>query len=266
MDKVTRGARLTLQNVSVSFDSNRSLAPILESVSLIIEPGEVVALCGVSGVGKSTLLRVLAGLTPATSGEAACEGMPISGPPEGVGYVVQDFYRSLFPWMSVQGNLMLALRRSSMSSQEKRDRVSQVLREVDLAGKEKARMWELSGGMAQRVAIARALVAETSLLLMDEPFASVDAQVRQELEDLTLAVSAAHGVTTIIVTHDIDEAIYVADRVVVLSGKPATITAVVDVPLSRPRNQLRTREAPDFGEIRRRVVHAMWPEENNKRS
>jgi NitT/TauT family transport system ATP-binding protein len=248
-----------LSKVGVSFTTADATAPVLDGITLDIPAGQTVVICGVSGVGKSTFLRVLAGLHPVTTGTYTWDGNPVTGSPAGVGYVVQDFYRSLFPWLSVQGNLLLALRRSRLDKNQKRDRVSRVLSEVGLTGKEKFHLWELSGGMAQRVAIGRALIGDTRLLLMDEPFASLDAQVRAELEDLTLSIFSDRPITTVIVTHDIDEAIYMADRVIVLSGQPAKVVADIPISLPKPRNQLTTRESADFGVFRRRVVATMWP-------
>jgi len=255
-----RGAALMLQSLGVSFSPGGTAVPVLEAITLHVAPGEIIAICGVSGAGKSTLLRVLAGLHRPTTGTYTCDGIIVRETPSGVGYVVQDFYRSLFAWVCVGGNLLLALRRSSLGKIQKQGRVSEVLAEVGLAGKEEAGLWQLSGGMVQRVAIARALVGDSRLLLMDEPFASVDAHVRAELEDLTLSIARSHNITTVLVTHDIDEAIYMADRVVVLSGQPASVAADIALRLEVPRDQLATKESPLFGVYRREVVSTMWPE------
>ena len=257
---------VSLRDVSVRVPSGDGTTTILDNVSVDIWPGEVVAVCGLSGAGKSTLLRVIAGLQPVSTGQVLHQGRSIRGVPDGIGYVVQDYSQSLFPWFSVARNLLLALRNESASRKEKKATVSQALADVGLAGHEKSQLWQLSGGMQQRVAIARALIGNKTVLLMDEPFASVDAQVRQELEDLTLSVSAKKNIATIVVTHDIDEAVYMADRVIVIGEKPGTVSANIDVTLPRPRNQLETREHSSFSIHRREVSESMWPESRREPS
>ena len=251
--------RISLRDVSVSFTEGNGRKQVLRDITLEMSPGEVVAICGVSGAGKSTLLRVMAGLQEIEMGTVTVEGQPLSGVPDGVGYVVQDYSRSLFPWFTVGRNLSLGLRHAGYTKEDLRDLVAGALDSVGLSGHEQSRLWQLSGGMQQRVAIARALIGQKRILLMDEPFASVDAQVRQELEDLTLRVTDRSGVTTVIVTHDIDEAVYLADRVLVVGGAPGRIVADIPVTLPTPRSQLATREHKDFAVLRRRVTEAMWP-------
>ena len=182
----------------------------LADITFDVARGEFVCVVGPSGAGKTTLLRCLAGLMPPTSGEALFEGTPLRCVPEGIGVVFQDYSRSLFPWLTVARNVDLPLRVRGMGRAGRAARVAEVLASVGLADAGRQYPWQLSGGMQQRVAIARALAYRPDLLLMDEPFASVDAQTRFELEDLILRVRAAFGVTVVFVTHDIDESVYLS--------------------------------------------------------
>jgi len=168
--------------------------------------------------------------------------------------VFQDYSRSLLPWLTVRGNVRLPMRAAGVSREDATERADRALASVGLAGKESLRPRQLSGGMQQRVAIARALAYEPNLLLMDEPFASVDAQTRMDLEDLVLPLRAAYGVTILLVTHDIDEAVYLADRVVVLGRAPSRVVRVVEVDLRTPRHQVTTKQDPRFARLRREVL------------
>jgi NitT/TauT family transport system ATP-binding protein len=216
--------------------------------------GEFVCVVGPSGAGKTTLLRCLSGLMPPTSGETLFEGQAIDRVPEKLSVVFQDYSRSLFPWSKVARNVELPLKVEGVGKAERKARVEEMLAAVGLAGAGDRYPWQLSGGMQQRVAIARALAFRPELLLMDEPFASVDAQTRFELEDMILQIRDDFGVTVVLVTHDIDEAVYLADRVVVLSKAPSTVQELVDVPLERPRNQVRTRNDPEFAHLRTHIL------------
>ena len=232
----------------------------LADITFDVARGEFVCVVGPSGAGKTTLLRCLAGLMPPTSGEALFEGTPLRSVPEGIGVVFQDYGRSLFPWLTVARNVDLPLRargrgRGSRAARDARAaRVAQVLASVGLADAARQYPWQLSGGMQQRVAIARALAYRPDLLLMDEPFASVDAQTRFELEDLILAVRESFGVTVVFVTHDIDESVYLADRVVVLSRSPGVVTEIVDITLPRPRDQITTKSDKAFARYREHLL------------
>jgi NitT/TauT family transport system ATP-binding protein len=208
-----------------------------------------VCIVGPSGCGKSTLLRAVAGLIRPTSGEVSLDGRPVRGVPSELAVVFQDYSRSLYPWLSVHGNVELPLRRRADRA-ERRERAEEALKQVGLDGQGRRYPRQLSGGMQQRVAIARALAHRPALMLLDEPFASVDAQTRADLEDLLLRVRAEHDMTVLLVTHDIDEAVYLADRVVVLSPAPATVVTVLDVDLPAARDQIGTRAAPEFVHLR----------------
>jgi NitT/TauT family transport system ATP-binding protein len=216
-----------------------------------VEAGELVCIVGPSGCGKTTLLKCVAGLLEPTRGEIALEGRPVVGPPDTMALVFQEYSRSLFPWMTVRQNVAFPLRRKKLPDAARV--VEQTLRSVGLAHALDRYPWQLSGGMQQRVAIARALAYQPRILLMDEPFASVDAQTRADLEDLVLEVRQRYDVTIVFVTHDIDEAVYLSDRIVVLTPSPTHVQEVLDVPLPRPRDQVDTKELPEFARLRGHV-------------
>lgn len=227
--------------------------PILQGLNFEARRGEFICIVGPSGTGKSTLLQCLAGLRLPTEGSIEFEGTTVTGPPANLAVVFQDYSRSLMPWLTTADNIMLPLRSAKVPAAQRRERAQKALAEVGLEGAGDKYPWELSGGMQQRVAIARALAYQPTVVIMDEPFASVDAQTRADLEDLTLQVKNHLGITVILVTHDIDEAVYLADRVLVLSGKPASVAEVIEVDLGTDRDQITTKERPEFAELRSRV-------------
>jgi NitT/TauT family transport system ATP-binding protein len=226
----------------------------LADITFDVGRGEFVCVVGPSGAGKTTLLRCMAGLAPLTSGEALFEGAPLRRVPEQVGVVFQDYSRSLFPWLTVSRNIALPLKVRGVARATRAARIEEVLESVSLARVGRRYPWQLSGGMQQRVAIARALAYHPELLLMDEPFASVDAQTRFELEDLILRLREEFNVTVIFVTHDIDEAIYLADRVVVLSASPGVVSEIVEVALPRPRDQIASKGDERFARHREHIL------------
>ncbi|GGA69430.1 ABC transporter [Pseudoclavibacter endophyticus] len=247
---------LTVEHLQKSYISNGQSLEVLRDVSFQVEAGEFVTVVGPSGAGKTTLLRCLAGLLPRTSGKVMLTrtGKMIDSPPPEVACVFQDYSRSLMPWSKVERNVALPLENTIKDRRERRKVVADALHEVGLDGFADSYPWQLSGGMQQRVAIARALAYKPEFLIMDEPFASVDAQTRADLEDLTLRVRQDAGLTVMLVTHDIDEAVYLGDRVVVMSGRPTVVTEVIDVDLPRPRSQVKTKALPRFAELRTRVA------------
>jgi NitT/TauT family transport system ATP-binding protein len=227
---------------------------VLRDITFDVRGGEFVCVVGPSGVGKSTLLRCLSGLQTPTSGSVRFHGEEVAGPPSGLALVFQDYSRSLLPWASVVDNVALPLRSAGTRKKAAVEAARSALHEVGLGGADpSAYPWQLSGGMQQRVAIARALACGPSIVLMDEPFASVDAQTRADLEDLVRRLRVDLGLTVVVVTHDIDEAVYLADRIVALAGSPAGVAEVVDVDLGLVRDQLDTKLRPRFAEIRAHV-------------
>ena len=223
-------------------------------VSFVVEPGELVCIVGPSGCGKSTLLRCIAGLLPPSRGTVSLHGDRVDGVPSDLAVVFQDYSRSLLPWRTVAGNVEFPLRDRGLSTVERRARVSEALDWVGLSGAAGKHPHELSGGMQQRVAIARALAYRPALMLMDEPFASVDAQTRADLEDLVLKVRSSVGMTVLLMTHDIDESVYLADRVLVMSPSPATVVETLKVDLVSPRDQIATRGSDTFVRLRTEIA------------
>lgn len=247
------GLNLDIKNLSISFERDKVKTPVIGDLSFKVSPGEIVAICGPSGIGKSTLVRVIAGLLAPDSGEVFIDGTPTKGPIKNLGFVTQDYSRSLFPWLTVAKNVALPFKGSEISKSERMSRALESLSEVGLSDASNLYPWQLSGGMQQRVALARALVVKPRLLILDEPFASLDVYVRLELEDLVSDLVQSHGTTTLLVTHDIDEAIYMGDRAIVLTGKPANITLDLAVNLPHPRTQLETRSTSAFLELRNQL-------------
>jgi NitT/TauT family transport system ATP-binding protein len=219
-------------------------AVAIEEISLATSPGELLCVVGPSGCGKTTLLRCVAGLTPPTSGEVRLDGEVVTAPPPSMTLVFQDYSRSLLPWMTVDANVGLPLKRRPIPKRARRERADEALRSVGLAGHGNRYPWQLSAGMRQRVAIAPALAYRPRLLLLDEPFASLDAQTRADLQDLLLDISDRSGLTAPFVTHDIDEAVHLGDRVVVLAASPTRVEDTFTVDLPRPRDQLATKALP----------------------
>jgi NitT/TauT family transport system ATP-binding protein len=245
---------LAVSGLQKVYEGSGRRVEAVRDLTFTIEPGELVCLVGPSGCGKTTLLKCVAGLLSPTGGEVLLEGRRVSGPPPGMAVVFQEYGRSLFPWMRVRENVELPLKqKSSLSRARRRELVAEALESVGLADAAGAYPWQLSGGMQQRVAIARALAYEPDVLLMDEPFAAVDAQTRADLEDLVRRLWRERGMTILFVTHDIDEAVYLGERVLVLSASPTVVQEQLKIDLPAERDQLHTRVAPRFAELRTHV-------------
>ena len=227
--------RIRLRDVAVSFPAGRGeRLTALDGVDLDVEPGQIVALIGPNGSGKSTLLRVLAGLLRPDRGEVSIDGRPVDGPDPRVGLVFQE--PRLLPWRTTAANIGYPLELAGMDRAERDRRVAALLETVGLRGAERQVPSQLSGGMRQRAALARTLALEPQVLLLDEPFSALDELTRERLNLELLALAAATRTTMVVVTHSVQEAIFLADRVVVLSAGPGRIVADIPVGLARPRS------------------------------
>ena len=251
---------LEIRDLSRVYGEGSSVTEAIKALTFDVEDGEFVCVIGPSGCGKTTLLRCASGLLAPTSGTVVLRGEPVVGPPTEMALVFQEYNRSLFPWMTVRQNVGFPLRHTGLGKDRRQRRADEAIDVVALTGFGDHYPWELSGGMQQRVAIARALAYRPSVLLMDEPFASVDSQTRADLEDLLLSVRAQFGMTVLFVTHDIDESVYLGDRIVVLSRGPARIRETVTVDLPSPRDQIETRGTTEFARLRTHVHRAIKDE------
>jgi NitT/TauT family transport system ATP-binding protein len=244
---------LEVTDLAKTFGRGDAAHTAIDGVTLTVAQGELVSIVGPSGCGKSTLLRCIAGLIAPTRGSVVLRGAPVHDVPDGLAVVLQDYGRSLYPWLTVRDNVALPLRRTTRARAARRKAADASLAAVALPGVGDKYPWQLSGGMQQRVAIARALACDPVLLLMDEPFGSVDAQTREDLEDLVLRVRRERDITILLVTHDIDESVYVGDRVIVLTPGPGRVRADLPVSLPEPRDQIATKELPGFVRLRTEV-------------
>ncbi|MEN2738244.1 ABC transporter ATP-binding protein [Microbacterium sp. X-17] len=226
----------------------------IDDVTFGVPEGRFTSIVGPSGCGKTTLMKSIAGLLPFTSGDVRLLGRAVSDVPADLAMVFQDYSRSLFPWLTIGENIELPLRYRHLSARTRRDRATRSLEEVGLGNKADKYPWELSGGMQQRAAIARALAYQPRIMLMDEPFASVDAQTRADLEDLVARVHRELEMTILFVTHDIDEAVYLGDEILVLSKSPSRVVERITVDLPEARDQVETKKTPGFVELRTRVA------------
>ena len=240
--------KLKLHNVTKTFDSEDGEIEALEKINIEVKPNEFLCIIGPSGCGKTTLLRMIAGLDYPSSGEIILDGEKVSGPSPDRGMVFQEF--SLFPWRTVLKNVEFGLEIRGMKDKERREIAEQYLELVGLRDFENSYPYELSGGMKQRVAIARALATEPSILLMDEPFGSVDAQTRNVLQEELLEIWKRTKKTILFVTHSVDEAVYLADRVAVMSSRPGCLVKCVEIDIPRPRK----RTSMEANEIRERLL------------
>lgn len=244
---------LSLDHLSVTLRGrDGSVTEVTADVSLDIAPREFVSIVGPSGSGKTTLLRAASGLRRPTAGRVRFGGRDVDSVPPGISVVFQEYNKSLFPWLSIGKNVAMGARR--LPPAQRAEHVSDWLRRVGLDGFASRYPWELSGGMQQRAALARALVSDPQLLMMDEPFASVDALTRGHLEDVVADLWERSSFAALLVTHDVGEAVYLSDRVLVLSARPSRVLAEITVDLPRPRSQHHTRQLPRFVELEAQVL------------
>jgi NitT/TauT family transport system ATP-binding protein len=238
---------LSLRNVTVEFSGHA----VLEGIDLDIRRGEFLCVVGSSGCGKTTMLRLAAGLLQPTRGTVSYEGQPMLSPRPDIAIVFQDYSRALLPWRTAASNVSLALEARGMPAAQRASRIHELLTTMGLQGHADKFPGLMSGGMQQRLQIARCLAQEPALLLMDEPFGALDAMTRSVLQDEILRLVAGTGTTVFFVTHDLEEALYLGDRVIAMKPNPGRITETFQVTLPRPRNQLTTREHPEFLRLRR---------------
>ena len=241
------GSMVRIEGVSKRYDGDQGSVQALDDVEFGVETGEFVCIVGPSGCGKTTLFRILAGLEPATAGEVLLDGNRVTEPTPDMGIVFQEYH--LFPWQTVRENVTFGLEKADVPADERERRVDHLIDLVDLDGFADSYPKSLSGGMKQRVALARALAIDPALLLMDEPFGAVDAQTREMLQEELLDIWEATGKTVLFVTHDVEEAVKLADRIVVMGKNPGSVRQILDVDLDRPRS----RTDASFGRYYERV-------------
>lgn len=244
---------LEVENLKKVYESSTGDVEAIGDISFTMRRGELVCIVGPSGCGKTTLLKCIAGLLRPTAGVIKLNGNRVTGPPPNMALVFQEYGRSLYPWLTVRGNVELPLKHKKLSRAERTRLVDDALVAVGLRNSDRSYPWQLSGGMQQRVAIARAVAYQPEVLIMDEPFAAVDAQTRADLEDLVRRLHLDRGMSILFVTHDIDESVYLGERVVVLSKSPTWVQEDLSIDLDPERDQITTRALPRFTELRTHV-------------
>lgn len=242
---------ITIENLNVTFSSKRATVTAIDDVDLRVADGEFVSIAGPSGCGKSTLLKVVAGLTESTSGVVRLRGNTVNGPQREIGYVFQR--AALLEWRSVRKNILLQAEMRGMPRKVAQHRCDQLIDMTGLTGFENALPYELSGGMQQRVSLCRALLHEPSVLLMDEPFGALDALTREKMNVELHRIWRETGTTVVLVTHSVAEAVYLANRVVVMSPRPGRVVDTLDVDLPAERDYAETMERPEFIRVANRV-------------
>jgi NitT/TauT family transport system ATP-binding protein len=253
---------IAFREVDVAFGEHL----VLGKLSFAVRRGEIVCVVGPSGCGKTTALRVASGLIRPTRGDVAFAGAPIRGPRRDVAIVFQDYSKALLPWRTAAGNVSLALEAMGTPRAERPDRIAALLKRVGLAAFADKHPSQMSGGMQQRLQIARCLAQEPAALMMDEPFGALDAMTRQTLQDEMLEIAQSTGATIFFVTHDLEEAIYLGDRVIGLMPHPGRVGVELEIDLPRPRNQVATRESPAFLKLRHRLYDFIYASESGARA
>ncbi|MGJ3507134.1 ABC transporter ATP-binding protein [Enemella sp. A6] len=249
MDDNLKGA-LEVRHLQKTYRGRHRDVEAIRDLNITVAPSSLVCIVGPSGAGKTTLLKCMAGLLKPTSGSVVLHGEEVTSPPRGMAIVFQEYQRSLFPWLTVAQNVELPLKELKLSRAERHELVTSSLESVGLGDAGDLHPWQLSGGMQQRVAIARAVAYQPEVLIMDEPFAAVDAQTRADLEDLVRKLWKDLDLTVLFVTHDIDESVYLGERVIVLSAAPTVVMADVEIDLPAERDQIGTRSDQRFAELR----------------
>lgn len=246
-----------IHNLNKSFHMKEGQLEVLKDINIDIKKGEYICILGTSGCGKSTMLRMLAGLDKEYEGSILVDGEEIKGPSSDVGMIFQE--SRLFPWLKVEDNIAFGISKK-IPAKEKKDRVHELLKLVGLEGFEKSYPHQLSGGMQQRVSIARSLIENPKVLLLDEPFGALDALTRMHMQKESLRIWEEEKTTMILVTHDIDEAIYLGDRIVILSSRPGELREIIDVNLPRPR----VRTGTEFAELRNYIFNGFFGSVDNE--
>jgi NitT/TauT family transport system ATP-binding protein len=246
-------AKIEFKNVSLSYGEGKGARQILDNINLTIGSGEFVSIIGPSGCGKTTLLRLMGGLVRPSAGTILFEGTEIKGPSRQRAVVFQDYGKALLPWRSVWANVALAFEDGKLTRKQQKASSVELLRSMKLEHVSEQYPGQLSGGMQQRVQIARSLAQDPRVLLMDEPFGALDAMTRQQLQDEVSRIVRERNMTAVFITHDLEEAIYLGDRVITLAAHPGRVLEEINVGLSRPRDQLRTREHPEFLQHRHKL-------------
>ena len=249
-----QNAHVCIKDLNMTFKRDEVETVVLENFSLDIKKGELVSIVGPSGSGKTTILRLIAGLLQPTSGRITIDGKPCTSPGADRGMVFQDF--ALFPWRSVRRNVEFGLEVAGVPKEERRERAERYIQRAGLEKFIDARIHELSGGMKQRVGIARALVGHPDVILMDEPFGSLDAQTRNIMQVQLLKIIDYTDQTIVFVTHSVDEAVFLSDRIVVLTKRPAKIKHIIEIPWPRPRD----RATVEFTSLRKMILEKLEKE------
>lgn len=243
---MSKGKKLEIKNVGKVFQQPQGSLEVLKNIDFTVEAGEFVSIVGTSGCGKSTLIRIIAGLETATSGEVWIGGKKVEKPSVETGLIFQE--SRLFPWLSVEDNVGFGIYKN-LEKKKRREEIQKYIDMVDLTGFEKALPKQLSGGMQQRASIARTLINEPSILLLDEPFGALDAFTRINMQNEIMDIWRKERTTMLLITHDIDEAIFLSDKIVILSNRSGVIQNIINVPMRKPRD----RSQSDFIEIRRKI-------------
>jgi NitT/TauT family transport system ATP-binding protein len=258
-DRGARPVRISFDRVSVDFATANGVLKVVDDVSYDIRDGEFVSVIGPSGCGKTTMMNIVAGFVQPTSGRVALDGKPIAAPGPDRGVIFQEY--GVFPWLTVKENIAfgLRLRANAVPAAEREEICARYMRLMGLSDFADAWPRTLSGGMRQRLAIARAYAVKPAFLLMDEPFGALDAQTRSAMQDLLLEVLQAEGKTVMLITHSVEEAVYLSSRIIVMTARPTRIREIIDVPFGYPRDE-RLHESSEFGSLRSHIRELVMKE------